>query len=223
MRNKIILFLLIIVLTGSQAMAQRQDFRTWYSVELEGELFNLIDFSLTPEIRLRENSSMLDAVLGEVDISVPVTKFLRLGTEYRHEYEFRSDRNNNNDRFGIYGELDEKIRRFRIAYRGMYLYEYTNLNTRELGLVPETLQRHRVSVKYRKKKSDFTFGLAAEIFMIMKPEWMRYQDKIRYTAGVQYRLTKKINLGINYKFQKEYYENNPLTSHIISTGIEFEL
>jgi hypothetical protein len=61
------------------------------------------------------------------------------------------------------------------------------------------------------------------MFFTINPGWMSYQQKLRLTAGAKYRLTKKINIGLAYKFQTEYYENNPLTSHILSTSLEFEL
>ncbi|MBA7542676.1 hypothetical protein ES705_35000 [subsurface metagenome] len=203
---------------------QREDFRTWYNLQLEGELFNLIDFTITPELRLWDNSSRLESILGEVDLSSPLTKFFRLGGLYRYQVDYaRKDINMHIHRLSLYGELDYRIERLRMAYRGMYQHEYINYNTSENGKIPETLHRHKVSFKYRRKGWDIIPVVAGEFFFTIKPERIDYEQKLRITAGFQYRLTKDININLHYKYQIEYFENNPLSAHIISTGIEYEL
>ena len=204
--------------------SQQEDFRTWINVELEGELFNLIDFSLTPEVRLWDNSTRLDGILGEVDLSVPATKFFRPGLYYRYELDHdRRNKYNNTNRFGIYAILDERIGRLRMAYRAMYQREYTNIHTEESGWIPVSVHRHKITLKYRKKGWDITPGVSVEGFFTLNPKQNTNQEKIRLTAGFRYKLTKKIDLGIDYKYQQEFYESNPLISHIISIGANFEL
>ncbi len=215
---------LILLLLPVFAMGQEKDFRTWWDFELEGELFKLVDFSVTPEFRLWDNSTRLESFLATTDVSIPVAKFLRFGVEYRHEINYkRVDLTRNLNRFGIYGELDHSIERLRIAYRAMYLNEYTNIYRDEEGKIPESMHRHKISFKYRRKGWDIAPMASAEMFYTIRPRWNNYQQKLRITAGLQYRLTKDININLQYKYQQEYYENNPLTSHIISTGIEYEL
>jgi len=105
-REKYFLFLYILLFSFS-ARGQQEDFRTWINVELEGELFNLIDFSVAPELRLWDNCTRLDGILGELDVSVPLTKFFRPGIYYRYELDRdRRDNFNNTNRFGAYAELD---------------------------------------------------------------------------------------------------------------------
>jgi hypothetical protein len=193
-------------------------------VEAEGELFNLLDFSVSPELRLWDNSSRFESIVIEADVSAPITKFFRFGGVYRYQYErVRLNRDKNINRMGIYAEFDTRIERLRMKYRVMYQQEYTNYTTRELGNVPESQHRHKVSFRYRRKGWDITPQFSVEMFFTIRPAWISYQQKLRITAGAKYRLTKDINLGLAYKFQQEYYENNPLTSHILQTTIEFEL
>ncbi len=222
-REKYFLFLYILLFSFS-ARGQQEDFRTWINVELEGELFNLIDFSVAPELRLWDNCTRLDGILGELDVSVPLTKFFRPGIYYRYELDRdRRDNFNNTNRFGAYAELDERIGDLRMAYRAMYQREYTNIHTDALGTIPVSVHRHKITLKYRKKGWDLTPGVSVEGFFTLSPKWNTNQEKLRLTAGIRYRLTKKINLGIDYKFQQEFYERNPLTSHILCIGANFEL
>lgn len=203
--------------------AQEQDFRTWTNLELEGEVFDLIDFSIAPELRMMSNSSQLDAVLTEVNLSAPLTKFLRLGVEYRFKVSSRENQLHNSNRGGVYIELDERIEDLRLAYRAMYMWEYTDILTSELGGIPEEIHRHKISLKYRKKGWDFTPAISAEGFFTLNPIWDRNESKWRFSFGGQYRLTKDINLGVSYKCQQEFNQNNPLTAHILSVGLEYEL
>ena len=191
---------------------------------MDEEFFFFEDFSVSPELRLWDNSSHFESVLTEVDLSAPVTKFFRVGGIYRYQYErVRTNRNKFVNRMGAYAEFDTRIERLRLAYRAMYQKEYTNYSTTELGNVPESQHRHKISLRYRGKGWDLYPHVAAEMFFTINPGWISYQQKLRITAGLKYRLTKDINIGIAYKYQTEYYENNPLTSHIMSTSIEFEL
>ena len=183
-----------------------------------------MDFSIAPELRLDDNSTDVSSLLGEVDLSVPLTKFLRTGLEYRYQMSFEiDDQISNTNRFGVYAELDERLGGFRFAYRAMFLQEYTDIYTSEQGKIAESLHRHKVSVKYRKKGWKVTPGVAAEGFYTINPVWNRNEYKWRFTAGTQFRLTKDINLGLSYKFQKEFNQNNPLTAHILDVGLEYEL
>ncbi|MGD2034866.1 MAG: DUF2490 domain-containing protein [Bacteroidales bacterium] len=223
MNKKIIRLLLFLVLPVA-SYSQETDFRTWYEFELEGEVFNLVDFSVSPGVRLWDNSTRLESILGSTDVSVPVTKFLRLGVRYRYEMDYkREDYTRYKHRYGLYAELDYRIERLRMAYRAIYQNEYTNFNRSEDGRIPETQHRHKVSFKYRRKGWDIAPLLAAEMFFTVRPKDISYQWRLRIITGVQYRLTKDINISLQYRYQQEYYENNPLTSHILCTGIEYEL
>ncbi len=223
MYRKIFTFL-IFLLVPFLAKAQQEDFRTRYNFELEGELFNLVDFTVSPELRLWDNSTRLESVLASTALSVPVTKFLRLGVRYRYQTDYvREDYTKYIHRYGLWAEFDYRIERLRMAYRAIYQNEYTNFNRSEDGRIPKIVHRHKISFKYRGKGWDITPMLAAEMFFIIRPKEISYQQKLRLTAGFQYRITKDLNINLSYKYQQEYYENNPLTSHIISTGIEYEL
>ena len=225
MLNRLQVPILLVFLSASLGVfAQKQDFRTWWAVEVKGEVFNFIDYSITPELRFWDNSTSFSSVLAELDLSMPLTKFFRLGGMYRYQYaNIRSKNEAFVNRMGIYAEFDTKIERLRMAYRAMYQQEYVNIATRELGNIPESQHRHKISFKYRGKGWDITPGVAVEMFFTLNPGWISYQQKLRLTAGAKYKLKKGIYLGLAYKFQQEYFENNPLTSHIIKTSIEFSL
>ena len=222
--HKIISTILILLIGTLFVKAQKKDFRTWYNLELEGELFNLVDFAISPEVRLWDNSTRVQSILIKNTASVPLTKFFRLGLRYRYETDIVRDYYTKYIHRGtVFAEFDYRIQRLRLSYRAKYLHEYTNIKRSENGKTPEIQHRHRIGFRYRGKGWDIVPNVAAEMIFTIRPKWMSYQQALRLTAGFQYRLTKDININLRYRYQQEYYENNPLTSHIIITGIEYEL
>jgi hypothetical protein len=207
-----------------QSFAQREDFRSWFSFELEGEVFDLIDFGITPELRLEDNSRRLGELLNELELSVPVTKFLRIGTAYRYAAELDKEEGQVNvHRFMVYGKLQEDFGPFEIDYRAKYQREYSAMYSSELGELPETCHRHRIGVDFEKKGWDITPGFSAEMFFMLRPYRESEQNKLRLTAELQYKITKDLDIKLAYKYQKEFLENNPMTSHILCLGLQYEL
>lgn len=221
MRRFLLFSAILFALTVS---AQRQDFQTWWTASLEGEIFNKLDFEISPQVRLFQNSSSLKSAIMDFELSYPLTKFFRVGGKYRFQNKYYyNELNYLANRFSAYGQLNYKIKRFRLRYRGMYQVEYVGLNTREYGDIPFHEHRHKFSVSYFKKKWDIRPVLATEFFFVRKPEFILSEKKYRLTAGASYKINKSFDVGLYYRFQHEFFANNPWDVHVISTKIGFSL
>jgi hypothetical protein len=204
--------------------AQETVFRSWWSAELKAELLDRVDVSVIPEVRFFDNSSRFEAFLTEFDVSVPVTKYLKFGGLYRYQADVeRRTEPAYIHRFGLYLGADTRIDRLRIAYRAIYQHKYENMKISEYGKIPEIVQRHKLSLKYNEKGWDITPVLAGELFYTVYPAWLKDRYKIRLTAGLQYELSKDIELSVSYKFQQEFNEANPTRAHILAVGFEYSL
>lgn len=218
------LLLIMAIFSALIVTAQRQDFHTWWSVNIEGEMFNRIDYEISPEIRLFQNSTSLKSGLIDVDLSSPITKNIRIGGKYRFQSKYYY--NNENylaNRFNVYGQFSYKIKRFRLKYRAMYQWEYFGLNTREYGDIPFQEHRHKLTVSYYRKRWALRPVIAGELFFLHKPDFVVRERKYRLSAGLSYRITESLNAGLHYKYQYEFFANNPWKIHILSTriGISF--
>lgn len=203
---------------------QEKDFRSWFTLGIEGELFNLLDLSVTPEIRLWDNSSRLEGFLAEADASVPVFKFLRFGLNYRYQADFENPEwTRNTNRYGIYGQASKKFSDLKISYRALYHQEYTDLNTSENGKIPLAQHRHKISIKYNNKDWKLSPSVSAEMFYTISPAYAAFEEKLRISAGIDYKISKLLEAGVGYKFQQEFYESNPLTSHILCLEVKIKL
>jgi predicted porin len=216
------LFLVISLCFSIYSIAQEQDFRTWWAVELEGEVIKDLEYSLTPEIRFIENSSKLSSVLAELDLSYRVVKFLDLGGKYRYEKLQLSEQHNVN-RFNVYAKLRYRQKSIRLSYRLMYQHEYVGYKTREKGSVPNKMVRHKILASYNIKDWNLKPDLSVEYFHPLNYSLGVYKQKLRVSAGLEYRFNKKIRLGVSYKYQEEYFANNPLNAYILATSLKYRL
>ena len=197
---------------------------TWTGVQVDGELFNLIDFEVSPEIRLSQNSTFFRSIHSDIDLSVPVTKFLRIGGQYRlQQKNYIQDYSYVVNRIGFYGKFDYKIKRLRMDYRTMYQWEYVGVNTREYGNIPYQEHRHKLAASYYRKRWDLRPKASIEFFFLHKPDFVLSEKKYRVSLGLSYKLSKDIDLGASYKFQNEFFEANPLTAHILALRLTYNL
>ncbi len=219
-----IIILFIATLFSLSISAQREDFQTWWTATLDGKVFNKVDFEVSPQIRLYQNSSLLKSALLDLDFSYPVIKKLSVGAKYRFQNKFYlNDRNYLANRFSLYGQFEYKIKHVRLLYRAMYQIEYVGLNTREYGDVPYHEHRHKISASYYRKKWDLRPIIASELFFVRKPEFIISERRYRLTAGASYKINKKFKVGLYYRFQHEFFANNPWDRHILSTKLKFSL
>jgi hypothetical protein len=224
MLKKIFFLFAIVLIMPFKAYSQETDFDTWITLELKGRLFKHVDFDIIPELRLWDNSTRIDSWLGEVELSVPVIKYFELGVAYRMQLdETHPDYYKEIHRFGIFAGVDYKIKRLKIAYRATYYQEYTNINTSELGKIPETQHRHKLSLKYNIKKSPITPYVSAEMYFILKPDWKDQERKLRTAVGFEYKFSKKISASIEYKYQRQFYTDDFKTDNILGLGLEYDL
>lgn len=210
------IIVLLSILMGLCTYAQRKDFQTWWSVEVGTELFKKIELSVSPEIRLESNSRYLRNSLIEFDARYQLHKYFHFGGMYRFELEQNDEGYTSKiNRYVTYGLVRYRINRFRIRYRGAMQWEYTDYNTSEYGYIPAILHRHKLLLRYPIRKSDFIPFAAAEGFFTIKPIDKREETKLRIIVGFDYDLPKGMELQFNYKFQHEFYENNPYITSIL--------
>lgn len=204
--------------------AQQKDFQTWVNAEFSGELFNKIDIEIVPEIRIANNSSFVKSLLTDFDLSYPLNDYIRFGAQYRLEQKNTiEDISYIVNRFGIYGRVDFQVDKFRFNYRTVYQQEYEGINHRENSHIPFLEHRHRLAVSYYKKSWKLRPSLSYELFLQAKQHFFTEEFTSRLSAGVKYKVNKKLDFALGYKLQKEYFESDPLTSHILSVGFSYAL
>lgn len=216
MKNRIIynaafIILLLFASTKNQAQEIENDFQTRTSAELSFEPFKKLKLNLIPELRFDENFA-LDKYLFEGEAVYKPVKFLSLGATYRFGGNLRDNKDTEYfNRFAFSATAKKEFKRFESAFR----LRYTNDADDETG--KEDFLRYKASLNYNIRKSKITPFVGLEAFQRLSDAELY---KMRYTAGIDYKLFKKNYLGISYKF--DYYEKEYKNRHILSVGYKIK-
>ena len=221
MKKQVLYISLIIVLSG-KLFGQTSDFKTWTGVSVEAEPVKNLNLEITPEVRLDDNSSKFQSFVTDVGVEYEVTKFLDLGLLYRHSCKYKpEDGYSHANRFSGYIVLSRKIERVQISYRALYEQEYIRMNTSEDGNIPEHMHRHKIGAKYNIRKNPITPELNGELFVAINNEKENTPALYRINTGASYKINKHWRVKLLYRFQKELNVNDPLSSHILSTNLQY--
>ncbi|WP_430816471.1 DUF2490 domain-containing protein [Carboxylicivirga sp. RSCT41] len=216
--------IVIFVLSGSSLLfAQQQDMLTWYGFKVEGGLNKKLGYSIEPELRLFENTSRVHSWLTEVSLYYELHKRIEAGGLYRYQVEYdKPDYNERIHRVAAYLNFNYKIKRFRWRYRAMLQNEYRNVLTSNDGLNNHMGHRHKLSLKYYRKKWKLRPSAGMEYYFSVRPATHSGRWKSRYFAGLDYRMSKELSFGVTYKLQDEFNVREPDQYHIFQLGVEYK-
>lgn len=208
-------FCLIVTLfiTGENVFAQEvtNDFETRTAVDLSFKPIKKLKLSLIPELRFDENFS-LDEYLFEGEAEYKALNFLSFGAAYRFEVNPRDTKSTEYfHRYSFNTELEKELNRFETSFR----LRYSNYADDEI--TDKSFLRYRAKLEYDIPKSKITPAVAVEAFHDLNENNL---FKMRYTAGIDYKLFKNNYLGVDYKL--DYYNNEYKNKHIISVGYKIK-
>lgn len=205
--------ILIFLLTGMQLSAQdiENNFKIRTEAELSFEPIKNLKLNFIPELRF-DDSFSLDKYLLEGEAVYKPVKFLSLAASYR----FVGDLQENNvteyyNRFAFSATAKKEFKRFETALR----LRYTNDADDEISY--GDFLRYKTTLKYDIPKSKLTPFLAVEAFQRLSDGDLY---KMRYSAGVDYKLFKKNYIGLSYKL--DYYQKEYKNNHILSVGYKIK-
>lgn len=220
-------FLLLAVLLcfglNGKVSAQQNDFHSWYNFTLGGKISKKLEFTLEPELRLYNNSRQVRNWQTEGSIEYDWTKLLNVGGVYRYQVEYdNANYNERIHRFAIFVKLNHKLNKLRFRYRGMLQNEHYNWMTSSDGKINYMGHRHKVSVKYSKKKLLIKPSVGVEVYLPIQPAIDRGEWKMRYFVTCEHNVSKEVGLKVSYKQQHEYNVSNPDIINILMFGLEFK-
>jgi len=203
--------LLFFASTKNQAQEIETDFQTRTALDLSFKPIKNLQLSFTPELRFDENFS-LDKYVFEGGAEYKVLKFLELGATYRFGINPRDGKDTQYaNRYSFSATAKKEFNRFQPAFR----LSYTNDADDEVS--NEKFLRYKASLDYNIRKSKITPFVGVEAFQRLSDADLY---KMRYSAGLDYKLVKKNYLGVNYKF--DYYQNEYKNRHIFSVGYKIK-
>jgi len=188
--------LLIVILSAGcfGALAQDNTLDLWTGIKLQKELTKSLDLYINPEWRLNDGGDE-NEFLFETGLAFEPLKFIEFEAKYRLAYQVESDDENiwrSQVALDLKGKFE--LNRFDFQLRAR-LTNYTDFGDDDEA---NPYLRYRFKTEYNIPKSAFTPVLSIELFHQLKDKEI---NKIRYTAGVEYKFNKHNFLSLDYSLQ----------------------
>jgi hypothetical protein len=203
--------------------AQTKDAMLWMNVTLEKDLNKDFSLSLAEELRFTDNISELGAFFTDLGLNYKINKRWRTSFNYRFTNRQRLD-DSYSKRHRYYADLSyrDKIKPIAFVFRTRLQSQYADINSSPTGHVAEYYWRNKLTLKYDLDKK-YTPYVSIEMFLpVFTPEFSQ-PDGMRYSAGLEYALSKRSTFDLYYMIQQEYQVSNPQTDFVVGIGYSFDL
>ena len=220
--RKIILVLLVIICitikTDAQETKVTRDLEQWTSIGLSKKINKHWKISLDQEFRFTKDASQFDIYFADLGLDYKFNKHFSLGANYR----FYQNKNTNGvfqteHRWSTDFQYKHKISRFAIAYRLRFQNKDEDLFTNESGNNLYNL-RNKLSVDYNIKNFKLDPYFNMELFRRFENGEDSYFNKIRWTLGIEYPITKKSDIELFYRIDNELNQDYAKDTYIIGLG-----
>lgn len=191
-----------------------RDFETWTSATLNYKVNKKLKLSLNEQLRLKDNSSTIDAYFTQFTVKYDLIKGFNLGLGARYirknDDQGKVQGYENHFRWQTDLTYKHKLNRFTLKYRARYQ------NKDELGITTDSVKtnfRLKMSSTYNIKDWKLDPTLSGELFNGLSSN--EGFNKFRLTLGTKYSTKNAGEFGLFYRMEKELIGENPKTTNIM--------
>jgi len=200
----------LLVSFQSKAQEVENDFQYRTNLKISYKPIKDVKINFTPEIRFGDQFQF-DQYLVEWEVVYSPLKRFNLGASY----QFKGNKTGSGDfenrnKYALFIEANKKLKRFTPSLK----MSYTNSADDDLK---SHFLRYKASIDYNIRKSKLTPEISLEAFHDLG---VNDFYKMRYTAGINYKIFKNNSIGIGYKL--DYYLQEYHNKHIFSIGYKFK-
>lgn len=192
-------------------VAQESDFQTWTSAGMKKKINKKLDFQLSQELRLKNNSTQLNSTFTDIGFKYKLLKNLSGGIYYR--LIISPDALAHRPYADVSYEID--IEKWSIQPRLRFQHQ---VQQNELA---KNYFRPKTTVSYQVKKEWKPF-VAAEIFYHAFYNKGNQFDEYRLSTGLEYDFKKQHSIKLYYLFGQQFNVNNPLQRHVAGLAYEYD-
>ncbi len=217
----IILITCLTIKINAQETKITQDLEQWTSIGLSKKINKHWKITLEEEFRFTEDISKLDVFFIGLGLDYKFNKHFTVGANYRFYQNKNSDGIlQNQHRLSADFQYKYKISRFKVAYRLRFQNKDEDFFTNESGNNLYNL-RNRFSVDYNINNFKLDPYFDIELFRRFENGEDSYFNKIRWTLGIEYSITKKSDIELFYRIDNELNQDYAKDTYIIGLGYKF--
>jgi hypothetical protein len=228
MRKPLLMVLALLLLSGiihKKSAAQENDYGTWLSVDVSKSLTKKLDLEFEEEVRIFKQFSEINRFATSIGGSYSFWKFLKGSIGYTWIY--RHDVNDSfwENRHRYYLQLTGKVNAGRVKFslRERFQSTFIDKDVKGFDYSPENYLRSRFQVAWDVKNSGLVpYGSGEVIYQLNNPDGNKV-DNIRYTAGIDIPLSKKLSLDTYLRLSQEMNVKNPVNLYLIGINLIWKL
>jgi len=216
------LLLVFLLLVAQISSAQDNDFGIWYSATTELKLVKNLEFDFDLNLRTFDNASRIEEAFFDIGLTYKINKYLSAAASYRFT-EFNEKNDTFYPRHKWFADLKGKttLGDFDISARLRFEQRFKTYYKDENDKEPQEHLRIKPKILYDIPSFPVNLYIASELFFPVFNEDKKNLDKVRYIAGLEYNITKKQSVELDYTYERDSY---PRLSgmNIISVNYNFK-
>ncbi len=221
---RIQIILLLFLVSGFGLLKAQDDFGASVSVQVTKKMISGLSVSLEEEFRLRDNLKEADRFSTSLDISYKPWKFLKLGgaynlINYNHEKKGWEVRN----RYYFYATGYYRFDRFTLSLRERFQSTYrVGVEETSKRANPKLYLRSRLMLAYNIKRCALEPYASVELYNTLNDPQGNKMNKLRYTAGAEYKINKQNALQVYYRYVNFRDDDEANGKHMIGLGYGYK-
>lgn len=223
MKQLKILFFTASLLTIHTLSAQ-DDLGSSLSADITKRIIPGLNLSLEEDFRLRDNLSEVDRFSTTLELSYKPWKFLKLGgaynlINYNHETKGWEVRH----RYYFFATGSYRINRFTVSLRERFQSTYrVGVKETSKRANPKLYLRSRLEVEYDIRNCKFEPFASVELYNTLNDPQGNKMNKLKYTAGSKYKLSKRNSLQLYYRYVNFKDDDEGNGKHMIGLGYSYK-
>ena len=214
LRNLLIIYLLLPIWLSAQTEDSGRDNELWTGATLKASFHKKWRGEIEQQARFNEDISEFKNTFTEIGIRYKLHKFVAVKAQYR--YTIRNDKN---DRQRLSGDLLFNWKKKKFPLRFQYRMRFQD--TKEVESQRKfTFIRNRGKIEYNLSKLVDPYFLTEFFYRFNERNEFR---AIRYSLGLEWRLSKEIDLATSFTSQREINVNSPGKENIFALRLSYTL
>lgn len=204
---------LVLLLIGSAGNAQETENNFEYraTLDLKFNPWDKIKFSFEPELRF-EDALSFDEYLLEGEMEYEAFKYISFGASYGLKAKIDAEKDTEYlNRYSLSSSFQKDFNRFEASMQLKYS------NYADDDVIDKNYMRYKLKLEYDINDCKLTPELAVQPYQSLSGFGLH---KIRYLAGVDYKIYKKHYLEASYEL--DYYYQEYKNKHIFSFGYKYK-
>lgn len=216
------MFLISVCSYGQDTLLVR-DLETWTSVNLKYKINKKWAVALEGQLRLDDNSSMVNQYFGQFDLEYSLSKHVEFSGALRYlkknDHSGKIQGYEDYIRYHLDGTYKHKINDLSLKYR----VRYQNRSELKVEDALKQTVRFKAEAEYNIKKWKLDPELSGELFRSIGASTENQLQSYRITLGTTFKIHKSAKMKLFYRFDKEVNTDFPLAINIAGVKYTYSL